>query len=358
MKTLHAILMCSLVAAAFPFHPASAAIAPSDLVRSYDVDTIYYVSPEDGKRYSFPSVGIFNTWYTSFERVKFVSAAELAAIPFGGVVYVRPGSTMVKITTDPKTYAIEPGGKLRHVANEQVAAEVYGRDWNTHIIDLDQSFFANYDEGEVINDADDYVPAYELHLNGEVFQTVHRWGEGGSPEPHAVANALPASIGRSSGFLAETSMSAPSAYARMLIAANGEVFARCEANTCRGVAGPFDETGTKVIESYACNAFGTCKRESLGSVNVLSSEPPFDLTYTFTKNSGADTATLRVAVTGGTPSLIRIDRQDAGTTACLNTPSCDATTPPLLNGPYVYTAVVCDQEYRCSFSAPLTIPGS
>lgn len=348
-------LVLALLLGAAPVRIAHAAILPSDLVRSFDVDTIYYVSPADGKRYSFPSVGVYHTWYANFERVAFVSAEELAAIPFGGVVYVRPGSAMVKVTTDPKTYAVAAGGKLRHVANEEAAASVYGADWNTHIIDIDQAFFANYDIGATVAGADDYVPAYELHMNGEIFQTLDRPAGGAGAAPQSMNGTLPSSIGAGSGFYAETAMLSPSNADRMLLAANDVVFARCETSVCAGVAGPFFNTENIKVESYACDAYRTCRRTALGSVHILPSSSMPNLSVNFDHHIGTKTATLTLAASGGTPSHISITREAGQTTTCANTNVCQTESPPLSLGPYTYTALACDEARRCVFADPITI---
>jgi plastocyanin len=51
---------------------------------------------------------------------------------------------MIKINSDPKTYAISAGGKLRHITSEAVAVALYGSDWNKKIDDVPDGFFPNY----------------------------------------------------------------------------------------------------------------------------------------------------------------------------------------------------------------------
>jgi hypothetical protein len=60
---------------------------------------------------------------------------------------------MVKITHDPKVYAVEPGGVLRWVSSEAIAEELYGDDWNKQIVDVDETFWKNYTIGAQITDS-------------------------------------------------------------------------------------------------------------------------------------------------------------------------------------------------------------
>ncbi|KKW35230.1 MAG: hypothetical protein UY82_C0045G0004 [Candidatus Uhrbacteria bacterium GW2011_GWC2_53_7] len=65
----------------------------------------------------------------------------------GRSVRVRPGTWLIKIESDPKVYAIEPGGIRRWVASEEVALELYGAEWNKKIIDVSAAFFSGYKDG-------------------------------------------------------------------------------------------------------------------------------------------------------------------------------------------------------------------
>ena len=87
--------------------------------------------------------------------------AELAAIQIGGNVTYKPGVKMIKINSDPKTYAIGEGGALRWVSTESAAIALYGSDWNKKIDDVPDAFFSNYSRGEDIEVASDFNPANE-----------------------------------------------------------------------------------------------------------------------------------------------------------------------------------------------------
>lgn len=129
-----------------------------DLIRGESFPAVYYYG-KDGFRYVFPTDRIFFSWYTDFNSVKWVSDADLATIQIGGNVTYKPGYKMVKINTDPKTYAVDAGGTIRWVTSEDVAISLYGTDWNTKIDDVADAFFGNYTRGSDIEDAGDYILA-------------------------------------------------------------------------------------------------------------------------------------------------------------------------------------------------------
>jgi len=119
--------------------------------------TVYYLA-SDGKRYVFPNQKTYQTWFSGYSGVVQVTSQELASYPLGGNVTYRPGIRMVKITTDPKVYAVDNGGALRWVASESVAVQLYGSNWNQKIDDVPDAFFTNYRLGSPVYGASDFSP--------------------------------------------------------------------------------------------------------------------------------------------------------------------------------------------------------
>jgi len=116
---------------------------------------VYYIG-SDGKRHAFPNSKIYFTWYSSFDNVKIITLSQLASIPLGSNVRYKPGSRMIKFTTDLKVYAIDAKGTLRWVKTEDLAKALYGNDWNTKIDDLSDAFFGNYSFGTDVNSGADF----------------------------------------------------------------------------------------------------------------------------------------------------------------------------------------------------------
>ncbi|MFZ2681636.1 MAG: hypothetical protein WAZ14_00870 [Patescibacteria group bacterium] len=139
----------SVLAFAVPQSQAATVINSGDLIRGQSFSAVYYVGA-DGFRYVFPNDKAYFTWYTNFDTVKVITDAELSKIQIGGNITYKPGVKMVKINTDPKTYAVDAGGTLRHVGSEAVAVALYGSAWNTKIDDIADGFFPNYTIGSAI----------------------------------------------------------------------------------------------------------------------------------------------------------------------------------------------------------------
>jgi plastocyanin len=116
----------------------------------------------DGLRYVFTTDRSFYTWYSNFDSVKWLSDADLSTLQLGGNVTYKPGVKMVKINTDPRTYAVAANGTLRHVGSESIAVSLYGSNWNTKIDDIADGFFTNYTIGDPIVSASDYSVSGEM----------------------------------------------------------------------------------------------------------------------------------------------------------------------------------------------------
>ncbi len=143
--------LASLIA---PMAAQGATLNDGDLIKA-SLSTVYYYA--GGKRYVFPNQKTYSTWYADFNNVKTITDAELAAISFGGnnVTY-KPGAKMVKITSDPKVYAVDKNGSLRWVTSEAVAIALYGSNWNKMIEDIPDGFFVNYTVDGNINAVADF----------------------------------------------------------------------------------------------------------------------------------------------------------------------------------------------------------
>lgn len=116
------------------------------------VDEAVYVVDDAGMRHAFPSETVFKTWYEDFDDIAYIDPANLAAYALGPNVTVRPGTWLVKITTDPKVYAVEPGGVLRWVSTEAIAVSIYGTGWAKRVIDVPDTFWGNYTVGDPITE--------------------------------------------------------------------------------------------------------------------------------------------------------------------------------------------------------------
>jgi len=131
-------------------------IKSGDLVRGETFSAVYYLG-KDGFRYVFPNDKTYFTWYSNFDSVKWISDADLGTLQIGGNVTYKAAGRMVKINSDPKTYAVSQGGTLRWVKTEAAATALYGSAWNTMIDDVPDAFFgSNYHIGSPIETEADF----------------------------------------------------------------------------------------------------------------------------------------------------------------------------------------------------------
>jgi len=124
------------------------------------VDAAVYVIGADGMRHAFPSETVYKTWFEDYDAVAYIDPTNLANYQLGANVTVRPGTWLVKITADPKVYAVEPGGILRWISSEEIAQSLYGDNWSDQIVDVPDVFWGNYTVGDPITT--------EKHPNGTI----------------------------------------------------------------------------------------------------------------------------------------------------------------------------------------------
>ena len=131
-------------------------VVPGDLVKTQSSPAVYYIS-QDGKRYSFINNDAFWCWYSNFSSLKVITEEQMQKFTLGGNVPYYPKKRMVKITTDPKVYALDQCRELHWITSEEVAYEIFGEYWQKYIYDLPDSSFGDYTIGYNIDSADDYV---------------------------------------------------------------------------------------------------------------------------------------------------------------------------------------------------------
>ncbi len=124
-------------------------VAAGTLIKRADISSVYFIGADD-RRHAFPNEPTFFSYYSDFSEVLTVSAETLAAIPMGSNVTMNPGTWLVKIQSEPSVYAVEPSGVLRWISSEQIALNLYGSGWETKIVDIEPTFFVNYQIGSEI----------------------------------------------------------------------------------------------------------------------------------------------------------------------------------------------------------------
>jgi hypothetical protein len=144
------VMVLSIIAmSGLTVNTANAAAQAGDLIKMDGLSSVYYLG-NDGKRYVFPSESVYFSWYQDFSSVVTIPASELQSYPLGANVTMRPGTKLVKITTDPSVYAVTPNGVLRKIQSESDAITLYGTNWAKMVVDVSDAFFTNYSVGSAL----------------------------------------------------------------------------------------------------------------------------------------------------------------------------------------------------------------
>lgn len=131
--------------------------------RSEKNDLYYYAA--DGKRYVFPTLDVYKSWYGNFmiENLKVASLETLYETPLGGNVTFRPG-TLMKTPSIPSTYLVIKNGLIRPFATQELVAEIYGSGWEKKVYELPEYYFSQYQVGNPINNLKE-LPEIPTQIN-------------------------------------------------------------------------------------------------------------------------------------------------------------------------------------------------
>lgn len=125
-------------------------LTPGDLIKGSQPAIYYY--GQDLNRHVFPNENTFNAWFTAedLNLVKTIPDEQLAIIGVGKNVTIRPGTYLVKITTNPKVYAITNCAQLHWIESEAIIAALYGPNWASKIVDVPDTLWSDYTVGTSI----------------------------------------------------------------------------------------------------------------------------------------------------------------------------------------------------------------
>ncbi|MBI4268659.1 hypothetical protein HY627_02420 [Candidatus Uhrbacteria bacterium] len=159
------MLWSSGVASVLPVAAETVTLKDGDLIKSTTAADVYWYS--GGKRSPFPNLATFNSWGLSFKNVVKMAQTDLNKIDLSGSnVTYRPCTRLIKIMTDPKTYAVSPSGTLHWIQTEDAAKAYFGDTWNKKIDDVADVFFTNYTKGDNLADASKAIPGCFLRDAG------------------------------------------------------------------------------------------------------------------------------------------------------------------------------------------------
>ena len=121
----------------------------NNLIKMEGLSSIYCLGADD-KRYVFPNETTYNSWYDDFSDVRTVSQEEIESYTLGANVTVRPGTKLIKKTTEPYIYAVETDGVRKRIPDEATAIDLFGDSWPQRVVDIPDAFFVNYTDGGML----------------------------------------------------------------------------------------------------------------------------------------------------------------------------------------------------------------
>ncbi|MCX6779083.1 MAG: hypothetical protein NTU97_02535 [Candidatus Magasanikbacteria bacterium] len=115
-------------------------LTAGDVIKGASTKNVFYYAV-DGKRYTFPTQDVAFSWIKDWSTVKTISDSQISGITIGGTIAYRPGTQLVKVQSDAKVYAVEPGGVLRWIESDTIAKALWGTNWTSLLRDVDPTIF-------------------------------------------------------------------------------------------------------------------------------------------------------------------------------------------------------------------------
>ncbi len=133
-------------------------LIPGSIVKGETLDFWYWYG-NDTNRYSFLSHDVVESWFPDAATRPAITAVRdtvLASITLNGFIGYKPGTRLIKISSDPKIYAISEGMKLRWLENEKIIEQIYGSSWRDLLITVPDVVFIEYVVGDSVVRVSDY----------------------------------------------------------------------------------------------------------------------------------------------------------------------------------------------------------
>lgn len=146
MKKLILVSLIILFLAPFSASNVKAAgdHAPGTLLALAGVkDATVYRVGSDGRKYAFPDLKTYQTWYKNFDGVVRVSMSVLDQYPDGGIMPYRAGIKLITHSDTAKVYAVGPNGFVHWIPSVTVAESLYGSNWQNMVQDVIPGYFAS-----------------------------------------------------------------------------------------------------------------------------------------------------------------------------------------------------------------------
>lgn len=125
------------------------------ITKAKDTGDLYFHAA-DGKRYVFPDINIFKSWFgeQNLDQFEAQTKEKLYETGLGGNVTLRPG-TLMMTETDPKIYYITGNGQMKIFGNLTLLEKLYGKDYKSKIVTIPNFYFTQYENIGSVNNPED-----------------------------------------------------------------------------------------------------------------------------------------------------------------------------------------------------------
>ncbi|MCK9361147.1 VCBS repeat-containing protein [Patescibacteria group bacterium] len=147
---------------------------------------VYYMG-SDRKRHAFPNQDIFRSWYSVETPVLTIASYQLAAIPLGENVTLKPGS-LARIVGETGIYVVDVGAVLRAILWDSLLSILRTPPLSELVHSLNAALFENYSLGIPIASLSEPIPSTE-----GIATTIDDLWLGGEGDEH-VESAYPLSV--------------------------------------------------------------------------------------------------------------------------------------------------------------------
>lgn len=138
-------------------------LMPGSIIKGETLNFIYWYG-YDQNRYTFISKEAVESWFpesASKPPLTKVSDVTLASIALNGFVGYKPGTRLLKISSDEKIYALSAEMLLHWIETEDLIEKIFGPSWKDILITIPDVFFIKYAIGDSIVRFSDYDPKSE-----------------------------------------------------------------------------------------------------------------------------------------------------------------------------------------------------
>jgi len=129
-----------------------------DLFRAPSSSIYYY--GKDLQRHVFPNKDVFDSWYSESASVETFASYQLANIPLGNNVTLRPGS-LACIANQPEVFIVDTNAQLRSFVTNSLLDALYGFNWGTVVHEISAALVTNYFFGAQITSSSELAALSE-----------------------------------------------------------------------------------------------------------------------------------------------------------------------------------------------------